>query len=51
MFQDLGGDELTLEWKRHSPVIPDFVWPERGLLIEVDEHQHFSSERLASIDA
>jgi hypothetical protein len=51
MFLSLGGDEAALAGKRSgaSPR-PDLLWEKVGLLIECDETQHFTSERLRTLE-
>ena len=52
VFLRLGGNERALVRKlRSGNVRPDFVWPERMLLVEVDESQHFTSERLSILNS
>jgi hypothetical protein len=47
----LGGDEHLLSGKRNgSSPRPDFVISGQGLIIEVDEIQHFTSERKRTLD-
>lgn len=47
----LGGDTAALETKRPgNPPVPDLVHTELGLVIEVDEVQHFTTARLATFD-
>jgi hypothetical protein len=47
----LGGEEPLLTAKRRgSNPRPDFVLAERRLLVEVDELQHFTTERLHALE-
>lgn len=49
MHARLGGDELLLRAKAERPLNPDFVLP-NGQLVEVDEIQHFTSDRLLTLE-
>jgi hypothetical protein len=52
IFRRLGGDEAALASKRPgADPLPDFVHHERRLIIEIDETQHFTTDRLATFDA
>jgi hypothetical protein len=47
----LGGDTAALATKRPgNPPVPDLVHTDLGLVIEVDEVQHFTTARLATFD-
>jgi hypothetical protein len=47
LFRSLGGDEAALRAKRAgSDPCPDMAFEERGWLVEYDEQQHFTSDRL-----
>lgn len=51
IHQRLGGDELALANKRSgSGLRPDFLLPSAGLIVEVDEIQHFTSDRLLTLE-
>ncbi len=50
IFIGLGGDEATQAGKRLKPLTGDFLHEPTGTLIEVDEHQHFTSHRLLAFD-
>ena len=51
LFRSLGGDEAALRAKRAgSDPCPDMVFEERGWLVEYDEQQHFTSDRLVTFD-
>jgi hypothetical protein len=48
---DLGGDERALEGKRGgSDPVPDFLFPERRWIVELDEEQHFTTARLETFE-
>lgn len=51
IFDSLGGDAYDLELGAHRPLPMDWVLPEHHLIIEVDESQHFTSDRLITLDA
>ncbi len=51
LFRSLGGDEAALRAKRvGSDPCPDMAFEERGWLVEYDEQQHFTSDRLVTFD-
>src|SRR5436309_421099 len=51
IHQRLGGDESLLAAKRGgSSPRPDFVLASASLIVEVDEIQHFTSDRLATLE-
>ena len=50
IYGALGGDEETLGSKRRQLLRPDFVLAKEELLIEVDELQHFTSDRLTALE-
>ena len=51
IFLALGGDLAAQEAKRATTPLPgDFVHPDTGTLIEIDESQHFTSFRLLTLD-
>lgn len=50
IFLALDGDLAAQASKRTTPLPGDSVHPPTGTLIEVDEHQHFRSHRLTSLD-
>lgn len=50
IFQALGGDEIALCAKPRRVLPSDFFHAPSGTLIEVDEHQHFTSSRLATLN-
>jgi hypothetical protein len=51
IHQGLGGDEILMAGKRAgSSPRPDFLLPSAGLIVEVDEIQHFTSDRLATVE-
>jgi hypothetical protein len=51
IHRGLGGDEKLLVAKsRGRDPLPDFLLPERRLIIEVDEIQHFTSDRFTTFD-
>jgi hypothetical protein len=50
IFIELGGDEVALAAKRAgSDPRPDFMLD--GQLVEIDEHQHFTTERRRTLEA
>lgn len=50
IHSQLGGDETLLHAKRSgSDPIPDFELPEHSLLIEIDEIQHFTTDRAGTL--
>jgi hypothetical protein len=52
IHQGLGGDEDALTAKRAgSSPRPDFFLPSAALIVEVDEIQHFTSDRLLTLEA
>lgn len=51
LFRSLGGDETALRAKRAgSDPCPDMAFEERGWLVEYDEQQHFTSDRIVTFD-
>ena len=48
IHRELGGDEERLEGKRSASLRPDFLLPSQSLLVEVDETQHFTTDRLST---
>lgn len=50
IFSALGGIEAEQATKRLQSLPGDFVHPDSGVFIEVDEHQHFTSYRLSTLD-
>lgn len=50
IFRQLGGDAAALRAKNPRPLEPDLVHTGTGLLIEVDEIQHFTTAREATIN-
>ena len=51
LYRSLGGDEAALRAKRAgSDPNPDIAFEARGWLVEYDEQQHFTSDRLATLD-
>jgi hypothetical protein len=51
IHQRLGGDEDALAGKRAgSSPRPDFLLPSATLVVEVDEIQHFTSDRLLTLE-
>jgi hypothetical protein len=50
IFQRLGGDDSRLATKRAAPLRVDFYAPQVDLFIEVDETQHFTSERAQTFE-
>jgi hypothetical protein len=51
MHERLGGDERALAGKRAgSDPKPDFVLRSASLIVEVDEFQHFTSDRLLTLE-
>ena len=51
LYRSLGGDEAALRAKRAgSDPCPDISFEQRGWLVEYDEQQHFTSDRLATFD-
>lgn len=50
IYKALGGDLPTLATGRTTPLPGDFIHPDTGTLIEIDESQHFTSFRLTSLD-
>jgi hypothetical protein len=51
IFERLGGDSSRLAAKRAVPLRLDFHAPELGLFIEVDETQHFTTERAHTFES
>jgi hypothetical protein len=50
-YERLGGDEGALAGKRAgSSPRPDFTLASAALIVEVDEIQHFTSDRLATLE-
>ncbi|NLA35267.1 MAG: hypothetical protein GX868_06220, partial [Actinobacteria bacterium] len=49
IFRELGGDETALRSKKPRRLEPDLVHPPTGLLVEVDEVQHFTSARGSTV--
>lgn len=49
MFDGLGGAAVRLAAKRASPLRLDFSAPDYGVFVEVDETQHFTTERGATL--
>lgn len=50
LFTDLDGDEGVLFSKGTRLLAPDFLLPESGHLVELDEEQHFTTARLSTLD-
>ena len=50
IFVALGGDLTAQAAKRTTALPGDFVHPPSGTIVEVDEHQHFTSHRLTTLD-
>src|SRR5262249_3316266 len=48
IFVALAGDENALRSKRARALRPDFIDVARAKLVEIDETQHFTTERLTS---
>jgi hypothetical protein len=46
IYLELGGEETLLQRKRKTLLPVDFVDSESGCIIEIDETQHFTSDRL-----
>ena len=52
LFRSLGGDEAAMRAKRGgSDPCPDIAFTERGWLVEYDEQQHFTSDRLVTFES
>ena len=49
IFEALRGDADILANKKLMPINPDLVHPATGTVVEVDELQHFTSARLATL--
>lgn len=49
LHHDLGGDPRALSRKQLGAPRPDLVVVGTGQLVEIDEVQHFTSDRLASL--
>ena len=49
IFRALEGDEQDLASGHHGPLLHDWFHPPSRTLIEVDEYQHFSSDRLTTL--
>lgn len=49
IFVEMGGDPVVQSAKRPTPLTGDFVEQRTGALIEIDEQQHFTSFRAASL--
>lgn len=50
IFEALGGDAALVTAKRITPLPGDFIHVDSGVFVEVDESQHFTSARLATLD-
>jgi hypothetical protein len=51
IYERLGGNETLLAAKSHgNDPKPDFLLPERDLIVEIDEIQHFTSDRLMTFN-
>jgi hypothetical protein len=50
IYLALGGDPTTLQRGRTTPLTGDFIHPDTGTLIEVDEAQHFTSFRRTTLE-
>ena len=50
IFDQLGGDRAALVAKRSVPLRLDFYVPDRVLFVEVDETQHFTTDRALTLD-
>jgi hypothetical protein len=51
IYDQLGGDEGALATKRAgSDPKPDLLLPSAGLIVEVDEIQHFTNDRLRTLE-
>jgi very-short-patch-repair endonuclease len=50
IYRRLGGGETQLAAKQRRPLQLDFVMRERNLIVEVDEIQHFTSDRLSTFE-
>lgn len=50
IFEALGGIEADVAAKRKTALPGDFLHVESGVFVEVDESQHFTSFRLATLD-
>lgn len=50
IFEALDGIESEQSAKRLTALPGDFLHPESGTFIEIDEHQHFTTFRLATLD-
>ena len=50
IFSGLGGDEVALAGKRLQLLRPDFFTPATGQIVELDEVQHFTSDRLSTFE-
>lgn len=50
IFVALGGDAVEQGAKRLIPLRGDFLHAASGTFIEIDEHQHFTSHRLRSLE-
>jgi hypothetical protein len=51
IYQRLGGDETALAGKRSGAnPRPDFLLPSAALIVEIDETQHFTSDRLLTLE-
>lgn len=50
IFEALDGIESDVAAKRTTALPGDFFHPESGVFVEVDESQHFTSFRLATLD-
>lgn len=48
-FQFLDGDRNEQQAKRLTPLPGDFMCPERRIMVEIDEFQHFTSHRLTTL--
>jgi hypothetical protein len=50
IFLNLGGNSAEQAAKRPTPLPGDFIHPETGTIIEIDEPQHFTSFRLQTFN-
>lgn len=50
IFDALGGNRDAQAAKRITPLPGDFLHEPTGTLVEIDEHQHFTSHRLTALD-
>jgi hypothetical protein len=51
IFAQLAGSETELQQARGTALAADWLLDDAHLVIEIDEHQHFTSDRLVSLES